>query len=113
MSEKDPLAEDPNSNFTEIPLTTLKLPIIGNLPVGGGHYLRFLPINILKSAIKKHNRAGFPAIFYIHPHDLDPAKPRVPNSPWHNYWGLKDAARKFESVLQDFRFASVREVMAF
>jgi peptidoglycan-N-acetylglucosamine deacetylase len=85
MSDKDPFREDPDSKFIEIPVNTIKLPVIGNFPVGGGHYLRFLPTNILKAGIRKSNKAGFPAIFYIHPHDLDPAKPRVPNAAWHNY----------------------------
>jgi polysaccharide deacetylase family protein (PEP-CTERM system associated) len=110
-SYKDPLSEDPNSTFIEIPMNTLRLPLIGNIPVGGGHYLRFLPPNILKASIKKFNKCGFPAIFYIHPHDLDPAKPRVPNAAWHNYWGLKEATDKFRSVLEDFRFCSAREVI--
>jgi hypothetical protein len=30
MSEQDPLKEDSNSNFTEIPVNILSLPLIGN-----------------------------------------------------------------------------------
>lgn len=111
ISYKDPLREDSNSEFIEIPMTTLKLPLIGNIPVGGGHYLRFLPSNILKASIKKFNKAGYPAIFYIHPKDLDPATPRIPSYAWHNYWGLKEATSKFKSILKRFRFSSVREVL--
>jgi peptidoglycan-N-acetylglucosamine deacetylase len=112
MSYKDPLREDIHSNFIEIPMTTLKLPLVGNIPVGGGHYLRFLPPSILKASIKKLNKCGFPAIFYIHPHDLDPAKPHVPNAAWHNYWGLKKATDKFRHILSNFQFLSVRDVLA-
>jgi polysaccharide deacetylase family protein (PEP-CTERM system associated) len=112
MSQKNPLREDSESKFIEVPITTLRLPIIGNLPVGGGHYMRFLPFTILKSGIKKFNRAGFPAIFYIHPKDLDPATPRIYGYAWHNYWGLKEATEKFKSVLKNFRFSSVHEVLA-
>jgi peptidoglycan-N-acetylglucosamine deacetylase len=112
MSDKDPFREDPDSKFIEIPVNTIKLPVIGNFPVGGGHYLRFLPTNILKAGIRKSNEAGFPAIFYIHPHDLDPAKPRVPNAAWHNYWGIREATTKLKSILKNFRFLSVREVLA-
>jgi hypothetical protein len=50
---------------------------------------------------------------YVHPHDLDPAKPHVPGAAWHNYWGLKGAAKKLESILKSFRFSSAREVMGF
>ncbi|MGI8834287.1 MAG: DUF3473 domain-containing protein [Nitrososphaeraceae archaeon] len=52
-------------------------------------------------------------MFYVHPHDLDPAKPHVPGAAWHNYWGLKGAAKKLESILKSFRFSSAREVMGF
>jgi peptidoglycan-N-acetylglucosamine deacetylase len=110
-SYKYPLREDPNSTFIEIPATTLKLPLVGNIPVGGGHYMRFLPFNILKTAIKKFNKDGFPAIFYVHPHDLDPAKPHVPGAAWHNYWGLEEATKKTESVLKNFRFGSALEII--
>ena len=109
MSHEDSFREDSNSEFIEMPMTTLALPLLGNIPVGGGHYLRFLPSSIIKASIKKFNKAGYPAIFYVHPHDLDPIKPRVPHAPWHNYWGLKEAARKFRSILDDFRFCSARE----
>jgi polysaccharide deacetylase family protein (PEP-CTERM system associated) len=111
VSDNDPLREDPDSKFIEIPMTTLRLPLIGNFPVGGGHYLRFLPSYVLKESIKKFNKRGHPAIFYIHPKDLDPATPRIPGYAWHNYWGLKEAATKFKSILKSFRFSSVREVL--
>jgi peptidoglycan-N-acetylglucosamine deacetylase len=112
MSYKEPLSEDADSKFVELPMTTLKLPIVGNFPIGGGHYLRFLPCSILNAGIKRFNKAGFPAIFYIHPKDLDPATPRIPGYAWHNYWGLKKATEKFKSVLKNFRFSSVHEVLA-
>lgn len=112
MSNKDPLKEDVDSNFIEIPMTTLRLPFVGNFPVGGGHYMRFLPLNVLKAGIKKFNEAGHPAIFYVHPKDLDPSTPRIPNSAWHNYWGLKEAANKLKSILENFKFVSAREIIA-
>ena len=74
--------------------------------------MRFLPFTILNLGIKKFNKAGFPAIFYIHPKDLDPDTPRIHGYAWHNYWGLKEATEKFRSVLKNFRFSSVHEVLA-
>src|SRR5918994_1127758 len=112
MSYDNPLKEDRNSSFTEIPMTTLRLPLVGNFPVGGGHYMRFLPLSILKASIKKFNKAGYPAIFYIHPKDLDQNTPRIAGYAWHNYWGLKEAANKFRSILEDFKFSSAQEVLA-
>jgi peptidoglycan-N-acetylglucosamine deacetylase len=111
MSEDDPLKEDANSNFIEIPLATLKLPIVGNAPVAGGFYLRFLPIHLIKTGIRKLNASGHNAMCYIHPEDLAPDRPRIPGYPWHYYYGLPGALKKFESLLKNFRFSSVRETI--
>jgi hypothetical protein len=73
--------------------------------------MRFLPFSILKAGIKKFNKDGFPAIFYIHPHDLDPSKPRTPGASWHNYRGLKEATKKTESILKTFRFGSAVKII--
>lgn len=113
MSDTNPWKEDPNSKFFEIPMTTLRLPGLGNVPVAGGLYLRLLPNHFLKLGIKKSNEKGFSAAIYIHPKDFDPEMPRIKDYPWHTYWGLKGAGRKLESLLNDFRFASVNEVVTF
>jgi polysaccharide deacetylase family protein (PEP-CTERM system associated) len=110
VSDKEPLIEDANGRFIEVPMTTLRLPGIGNLPVAGGIYMRFLPYLLVKIAIQKFNNSGFPAIFYIHPKDLDPATPTVKGYAWHNYWGVTSATRKFEAILKIFKFSSIREV---
>lgn len=110
-SDINPLNEDLNSNFIEIPLATLHMPLMGNIPIAGGFHLRFLPLFLLKLGIKKLNKLGFPAMCYIHPKDLDPKMPKIPEYAWHYYWGLKNASRKFESLLKNFRFSSVRDVI--
>jgi peptidoglycan-N-acetylglucosamine deacetylase len=112
MSDKNPLKEDTNSNFIELPLTTLQLPCIGNLPVAGGFHMRVLPFRLLKTALKRFNNSGSPAIFYIHPGDIDPTFPHD-QSPWYYYWGVNGALQKFSSILSEFRFSSAREVISF
>lgn len=112
LSQTNPLEEDPSGKFIEIPPATLRLPLIGNIPIAGGFHMRFLPLQILKIGIKKINKAGFPAMCYIHPKDLDPQMPRIKEYAWHYYWGLNDARKKFESLLKNFSFSSVRDVMA-
>jgi peptidoglycan-N-acetylglucosamine deacetylase len=111
MSEDDPLKEDARSNFIEIPPATLKLPIVGNAPVAGGFYLRFLPFQLIKMGIRKLNASGHNAMCYIHPEDLAPDRPRLPGYTWHYYWGLNRALKKFETLLKNFQFSSVREVL--
>src|SRR5919106_915064 len=50
-----------------------------NLPIGGGGYFRILPYAWTRWGIQRlndHERA--PAIFYLHPWEIDPAQPRLP-----------------------------------
>jgi peptidoglycan-N-acetylglucosamine deacetylase len=111
VSDEDPLKHDPNSNFIEIPMATLRCPLLGNLPIAGGFYLRILPFWLIKFGIKKLNDCGFPVMCYIHPEDLAPDRPRLPGYTWHYYYGLSGALKKFESLLKNFKFSSVRDVV--
>ncbi len=111
MSEENPIQEDPNGTFIEFPLATLKIPCYGNLPIAGGFYLRFFPNAILNIGIKKINNNGYSAMCYIHPKDLDPKMPRLKEYSWHFYWGLNNSLKKYESLLKNFKFTSVREIL--
>jgi polysaccharide deacetylase family protein (PEP-CTERM system associated) len=110
-SASNPLSENPNGDFIEIPAATLRLPIIGNMPIGGGFHFRFLPLFLVRLGIKKMNDSGHAAMFYIHPEDLAPDRPRIPQYAWHYYYGLRNAFCKFESLLKTFRFTSARDVL--
>jgi polysaccharide deacetylase family protein (PEP-CTERM system associated) len=111
ISNDNPPSEDTKGEFTEFPLTTLRIPLYGNLPVSGGIYLRFLPVQLLKIGIKKLNDDGHPAMFYIHPQDLDPHRPHLKGLAWHNYVGLKRSVNKFETVLKSFKFCAARDLL--
>lgn len=111
MSNFDPLESNDDSDFFELPPSTLDFPIIGNIPISGGFYLRFLPLSIIKFGIKKINKNGNFSIFYIHPKDLDPQMPRIKEYSWHYYWGLKNSRKKLESLLKNFKFSSARNVL--
>ena len=113
ISLHNPLTSEYGSKFFEVPMCTLKNPILGNLPVAGGIYLRVLPIQFIKNGIKNLNKDGFSATCYIHPQDLDYNRPRLNGLSWHNFIGLKNAKQKFESLLKNFRFYSVRDVIEF
>jgi len=41
------------------------------LPVAGGGYFRLMPGPVARSAIRRVNRSGMPAILYMHPYELD------------------------------------------
>ena len=84
------------------------------LPVGGGGYFRLLPYEYTKRAIRRCNAAGRPAVFYLHPWELDPEQPRVklPRSKsFRHYHNLEKTERRLDALLGDFRFTTLTEVL--
>lgn len=99
--------------LTEYPLTTYRLAGL-NLPVAGGGYLRLLPYPLVRWAIRRMNQQGWPAITYLHPWEIDPHQPRVPQASWlakfRHYHRLDQTETKLRRLLSDFKFGSIREV---
>ena len=113
FSSETPLKDYSNGDLFEIPPATLKIPLYGNMPIAGGFYFRFLPIPLIKHGINKLNKSGYPAMCYIHPKDLDEKMPRIDSYSWHYYFNLKNGKKRFESILKNFKFCSVREMYSF
>jgi len=111
VSDKDPMQEDTENNFIEIPMATLRIPFLGQIPIAGGFHMRFLPYEFLKLGINQLNKSGNPAMFYVHPEDLHHKRSRLPGYSWHYFWGLKGARKKLEALLINFKFSSAREVL--
>lgn len=111
ISDQDPLKIDNKGNFFEVPITVLDAPIVGGLPASGGIYFRVLPFWLIKMAVDRSNKSGFPAVIYIHPKDLDPGFPNIVEYPKYYYWGLNKAKEKFRFLLKNFRFTSIREIL--
>ena len=106
------IEENKQGKLIEIPMATHKIPLIGNIPIAGGFYLRLFPYWYMKWGIKKMNKEGNPAMLYIHPKDLDPEMPRIKEYNWYYYYNLKSASKKFENLLKDFKFGSVKKVLS-
>lgn len=58
------------NNLYELPVSTITF-LGKTLPVGGGGYFRLLPYFVIKKAIRAINSKGQPAVFYLHPYELD------------------------------------------
>jgi len=110
-SIENPMIKDSNSMLTEIPLSTYKFPLVRNIPIAGGFYLRLLPYFLIKKGIKKINSSSNRAMIYIHPKDLDEKMPRIKEYNWYYYHNLKGGLKKFEKLLQDFDFSSVEKIL--
>jgi polysaccharide deacetylase family protein (PEP-CTERM system associated) len=99
----------------EFPVTTVRY-FGRNFPGAGGAYLRVFPYQYVAWAfrrVNKHERQ--PGVFYIHPWEIDPDQPRMRTAGKRgfstHYLGLRGAEAKVRRMLQDFRFAPVRDVL--
>jgi polysaccharide deacetylase family protein (PEP-CTERM system associated) len=91
----------------ELPIATVR---IGgqNLPMGGGAYLRIFPLWYMRWGLKQINQEGSPAMFYLHPWEIDPDQPRLPlgaKSRLRQYTNLRNMHTKLEALLSEFKFA--------
>jgi polysaccharide deacetylase family protein (PEP-CTERM system associated) len=98
----------------ECPASTVR--IAGtNLPVAGGGYFRLLPYAWTRWGISDLNkREGRPAIFYLHPWEIDPDQPRLPGSrlsQFRHYRNLDKTEKRLERLLSDFAFAPLTDVL--
>lgn len=106
-------------NLVEFPLTTVRR-FGRNLPVSGGGYFRLLPRPIVSAAIREVNRAGQPAIVYVHPYELDVNEPAVlRRHGWPVGWKTYVRQSLFRgrirgrltALFQEFAFAPIAEVL--
>jgi len=100
--------------LTEIPISTVRAGN-RNFPIGGGGYFRLLPYAASRYAIARFNREERrPAIFYMHPWEIDPEQPRVAGvgakSRFRHYVSLHRTEGRLVRLLSDFRWDRVDQV---
>lgn len=102
----------------EFPMTCV--PVAGRrVPVGGGGYFRHYPYALTRLLLRRHNAAGRPFAFYVHPWELDPDQPRV--SPGRgpgallrrqrHYHGLATTEGRLERLLAEFAFTTMADLL--
>ena len=98
----------------EIPIATVRL---GgrNWPCGGGGYFRLLPYAVSEAAIARINRRErAPAVFYIHPWEVDPAQPRPARLPLksraRHYLNLDRTRGRLARLVRAFRWDRLDQV---
>ena len=98
----------------EIPITTAR--IFGrNFPAGGGGYFRLLPYVASHWAIKRLNEIERrPAIFYMHPWEIDPNQPRISaanlKTKFRHYLNLGIMEAKLRRLTHDFKWDRIDNV---
>ena len=83
-------------------------------PGTGGGYFRLFPYAWTRRLIRRLNARGRPAVFYIHPWELDPDQPRMKLPPlkrFRHYVNLKRTAPRLKRLLSDFRFGTAGGIL--
>lgn len=87
-----------------------------NFPTGGGGFFRLYPYGLTRFMLRAINARERPFTFYIHPWEIDPEQPRIPDASWksrfRHYVNLKRTESKLRRLLADFQFATMQEVLA-
>jgi polysaccharide deacetylase family protein (PEP-CTERM system associated) len=93
--------------LAEAPPSTVRLGAV-NLPVAGGGYFRLLPYAWTRWGIRRVNEhERQPAVFYLHPWEIDPDQPRLDASAvsrFRHYRNLHKTEGRLRQLLKDFRF---------
>lgn len=105
----------PQGTLWEFPGSTVKLGG-ANLPIGGGGYFRLLPYQWTRFGFRRVNAAEhLPAMFYVHPWELDPDQPRLAGSSalsrFRHYRNLALTAERLRALVREFRFGRAIDVV--
>ena len=101
--------------IAEFPLTVASF-CGRSVPVSGGGYFRLLPFGITRWGIRQANRHGRPAVFYVHPWEVDPDQPRhrrrtTRTGAFRHYTGLRKTEARLKKLVDTFPFAPCRDVL--
>jgi polysaccharide deacetylase family protein (PEP-CTERM system associated) len=98
----------------EVPASTTRIGPV-NLPIAGGGYFRMLPYAWTRWGIQRLNgEERQPAIFYLHPWEIDAAQPRLAAGrigSFRHYRNLHKTEQRLRRLLSDFRFAAIIDVL--
>ena len=108
MPDSPRFAHPVAGGLIEIPVSTVRL-LNRNLPSSGGGYFRLYPYALSRWMLRQVNRVdGEPAIFYLHPWELDVDQPRIPGisakTRFRHYLNLSRMRERLEQLLVDFRW---------
>jgi polysaccharide deacetylase family protein (PEP-CTERM system associated) len=109
------LKTDSGASLVEFPPSTAQ--VFGqSVPAAGGGYFRLYPYAVSRWLIRRvNNGEGKPAVFYLHPWEIDPGQPRVEThwrSRFRHYNNLDKCEDRLRRLLKDFHMTTCREVLA-
>lgn len=100
-----------SSEFVEFPATVE--PVFGHpICFFGGGYLRLFPYYLVRAMTRRVLRQQRPAIFYVHPREIDLDSPRLAMGlprRFKSYVNIRTTEPKLRKVLSDFEMVTFRE----
>lgn len=88
--------------------------VTGNLPTGGGWGFRFFPFRMIAATVRRYNSAGNPAVFYLHPREMEVDGPRLSLSLLRSfavYGARREAGSRLRYLLERFRFGTLEQMV--
>lgn len=99
--------------FLEVPPSTFRL-FGRTYGFSGGFYFRALPEFFIRGCTDRTNHLGHPAIFYLHPVEIDKNIERVSSRLIDKTileYGIKRCEKKLTHILQSYEFDSIENVL--
>ena len=111
-SHADLRRHDPAAPLVEFPVAIAELQGV-RFPVGGGFYLRVLPLAVFRAGldfILRHR----PFVLYLHPRELAPESRRTPLDPVNGfitYVNLHTVITKLEHLFERYEWTTMHEIL--
>jgi len=102
------------NGLVEYPLSTVE--VAGwRIPALGGGYFRLYPLTVTRRILRRIERGGHSAMFYIHPYELGTICPLVSNLSWprrlRHYVNRGKTKKRFCKLFVDHQFGRVEDVL--
>ena len=114
ISQRHPYVLERAGALVEAPGSTVRWGTM-NLPVGGGGYFRILPYGWTRWGIARLNNVEkVPAIFYLHPWEIDPEQPRLRAGllgRFRHYYNLDRTEARLRMLIRDFSFSTMASLL--
>lgn len=111
-SPTDLTKHDPHADLVEFPVATAQVLKL-RFPVGGGFYLRALPLPVFRAGLDYILRRR-PFALYLHPREVAPESRRLPLDPvsgFITYVNLHTVVGKLEHLFRRYEWAPMREIL--
>jgi polysaccharide deacetylase family protein (PEP-CTERM system associated) len=111
-SPTDLTKHDPHAELVEFPVAIAQVYRM-RFPVGGGFYLRALPLPLFRAGLDYILRRR-PFVLYLHPREVAPESERIPLDPVNGfitYVNLHTVVEKLEHLFRRYEWAPMREIL--